>query len=85
MALPGNSTVTGLLNMNMEGMFLCKPYRPDISRGFFHGGNPLESRFRIFMVQLIVMSLISQLIYCILRPLRQPKFVCYALVCMLCG
>lgn len=59
---------------------LCTSYTDKVSRGIFFGDDPLEKAFMVFLLQVIAMSLASHLIYYLLRPLKQPKFVCNVLV-----
>ncbi|OWM89559.1 cation/H(+) antiporter 15-like [Punica granatum] len=58
---------------------ICLLHAPKSSSGIFFGDDPLDKIFVLFMVQMIVMSLASRLVYLLLRPLKQPKFVCNTL------
>ena len=49
-------------------------------RGVWYGDNPFDFALPTLMAKIILVSLISRLLYCLLRPLKQPKFVCYVLV-----
>ncbi|XP_004296353.1 PREDICTED: cation/H(+) antiporter 15-like [Fragaria vesca subsp. vesca] len=56
-----------------EISFLCRPSR---SKGICFAENPLDSPFSRLMAQIILFNLTSRLLYSILKPLGQTKFVC---------
>lgn len=47
---------------------------------FFKEDRPLKFILPVFMVQIIMAFILSRLVYFVLRPLRQPRFVCNVLV-----
>lgn len=48
-----------------------------------HQHNSIHSALPYLMLQLALAFIISKLIYFLLRPLKQPKFVCNILVCLI--
>ena len=59
----------------------CEPYKKEIySKGIWFGEDPTERVFSIVMLQIILMFLFSRLRYFVLRPLKQPRFICNLLV-----
>ncbi|KAL5568849.1 hypothetical protein UlMin_025424 [Ulmus minor] len=59
---------------------ICIPINRNFKyRGIFLGDNPFDFVYPTFMAKIIAMTLLSQLLYFVLRPLKQTKFVCYFL------
>lgn len=50
------------------------------SRGFWFKDDPTNHALPIFMIQLILMFIISQSTRLLLSPLKQPKVICNLLV-----
>ncbi|KAK3229736.1 hypothetical protein Dsin_001617 [Dipteronia sinensis] len=59
----------------------CEPYKKEIYfKGIWFGNDPTDRAFSIVMLQIILMFLFSRLMYFVLRPLKQPRFICNLLV-----
>lgn len=50
------------------------------SVGYLYGDNPLKHSFPVFVAMTALSQIVSHVIYFLLKPLRQPKFVCSLLV-----
>ncbi|KAL5734431.1 hypothetical protein ACOSP7_032292 [Xanthoceras sorbifolium] len=55
------------------------------SKGVWYEGHLSKTVFPLFMIQLILAFSFSRLIYFVLRPLKQPKFVCDVLCGIILG
>ncbi|OWM87386.1 cation/H(+) antiporter 15-like [Punica granatum] len=53
--------------------------------GLLVGDNPLNHSFPVFLVLVALCQITSQVIYLLLKPLRQPKFVCSLLAGIFLG
>ncbi|KAL5568850.1 hypothetical protein UlMin_025425 [Ulmus minor] len=73
-----NSSYRKVLTKNITA--ICVPNSWNFNyRGIFLRDNPFDFVFPTFMAKIILITLLSQLLYYVLRPLKQPKFVCYFL------
>ncbi|OWM69911.1 hypothetical protein CDL15_Pgr025760 [Punica granatum] len=70
-----SSIARELLQKWGKGHAICPFSALKMSTKIFFGDDPLGKVVVLFMVQMIVMSLASKLVYFLLRPLKQPKFV----------
>ncbi|KAL5822669.1 hypothetical protein ACOSQ4_020569 [Xanthoceras sorbifolium] len=57
----------------------------DVYSGLWSGMNPTDYVFSFFMFQIILSFFISRLLHFLLRPLKQPKFVCDMLTGFILG
>ncbi|WCJ19956.1 Cation/hydrogen exchanger family protein [Euphorbia peplus] len=66
---------------------VCFPASKEIiqTQGVFAKENPLDFIFPILLLEIILFFTISQTVYFLLRPLRQPKFVCNMLTGIILG
>ncbi|KAF5736533.1 putative K(+)/H(+) antiporter [Tripterygium wilfordii] len=75
-----NITASGVFGANVPAM-ICINYDKEMYnvRGIWHGVNPLDYIQPVFMLQVILAFVVPRIVYLLLRPLRQPRFVCYLL------
>lgn len=79
------------LNVSLANRFVnyhyktCIAYKTGVNqRGTFPGeGRAGHHTLNVFMLQVALAFCISQIMYFVLRPLKQSKVVCDVLVCML--
>jgi len=78
--LRGNGTVS--LSFNSQGVLeICvKNDRNVGSYGIFLGDNPFDFPLPATLFQIILIIVISQTLYFLLRPLRTPRFICNLIV-----
>lgn len=50
------------------------------SGGYLYGDDPLKHTFPVFIALVALAQIVSHVFYFLLRPLKQPKFVCNLLV-----
>ena len=65
-----------------DDYFICGSPLPITSRGIWSGDNPLNCIFPVFILQAIAGNIVSRVVYMILKPMRQSKFLCSVLVCL---
>lgn len=58
----------------------CMRFPAASSRGIWFGENPLDDTHTLMLAQIILVVVTYQLLYFLLRPLGQTKFVCNLLV-----
>ncbi|WOL03673.1 cation/H(+) antiporter 15-like [Canna indica] len=58
--------------MASEACSVAKPF----SNGVFYHENPLEYAFPLLMLHIVIIGITTHIVYFLLRPLRQPRFVC---------
>ncbi|XP_030931285.1 cation/H(+) antiporter 15-like [Quercus lobata] len=68
-----------------DDYFICGSPLPITSRGIWSGDSPLNSIFPVFILQAIAGTIVSRVVYMILRPMRQSKFLCSVLGGILLG
>lgn len=64
----------------LKGPMVCSEMNGHSSRGIFFNDNPLEDSFNVFTLQIILLILAYQIVYFLLRPLKQTKFICSVVV-----
>ncbi|KAL5568847.1 hypothetical protein UlMin_025422 [Ulmus minor] len=65
---------------------ICVPYSNVLeTRGIFFGYDPFDFVFPTVMAKIITIALLSHFLYFVLRPFKQPKFICYFLVGFILG
>ncbi|KAH7548297.1 hypothetical protein JRO89_XS14G0097500 [Xanthoceras sorbifolium] len=73
-------------NVNDLQFKTCGPYLKHIySKGIWFGDDPTHHVFPNIMLQIILMFFLSRIVYIVLRPLKQPKFICNALAGIILG
>lgn len=50
------------------------------TKGVWYHQNPLQYVYPLFMFQFLLAFFTTRLLYFLLRPFKQPTFVCYVLV-----
>ncbi|KAK4778363.1 hypothetical protein SAY87_018550 [Trapa incisa] len=71
--------------MSLKGPMICTMDSGVSSRGIFYEDNPLQKSSNVFMLQIILLILAHRIVYFLLRPLKQTKFVCSVLAGILIG
>ncbi|EEF33127.1 K(+)/H(+) antiporter, putative [Ricinus communis] len=65
---------------------VCFSYQEEKrAHGIFYKANVLEFIYPVFTIQIILAFLVSWTVYFVLRPLRQPRFVCNILAGIILG
>ncbi|CAJ2644129.1 unnamed protein product [Trifolium pratense] len=80
----GNGTISVIYDTHGRWEICVKNDRNVGSYGIFLGDNPFDFALPATLFQLIIIILISQTLYFLLRPLRTPKFICSVLLLNLC-
>ncbi|PNY15436.1 cation H(+) antiporter 15-like protein, partial [Trifolium pratense] len=75
----GNGTISVIYDTHGRWEICVKNDRNVGSYGIFLGDNPFDFALPATLFQLIIIILISQTLYFLLRPLRTPKFICSVL------
>ncbi|KAK6940178.1 Cation/H+ exchanger [Dillenia turbinata] len=70
--------------MDLTGNWTCEEFGSLIdattSGGYFSGDDPLKHTAPLLMFKIVLFFLISRLLYFLLRPLSQPRFLCNILI-----
>lgn len=69
----------GLLK-SVKGPMVCAARNGSFSRGIFYNEDPLQKSYNVFVLQVILLILAHRIVYFLLRPLKQTKFVCSVVV-----
>ncbi|GAU29414.1 hypothetical protein TSUD_149840 [Trifolium subterraneum] len=75
----GNGTISVTYNSRGRWEICVKNDRNVGSYGIFLGDNPFDFVLPATLFQLIIIVILSQTLYFVLRPLRTPKFICSVL------
>jgi len=76
----GNGTVSVLFNSQGVLEICAKNDRDVSSYGIFSGDNPFDFALPATLFQIIIIIVVSQTLYFLLKPLRTPKFICNLIV-----
>lgn len=80
MAISSNTTQS--INLGESGPpEFCIPLHSTGSKGIWIERNHLEHPYPLVMAKIILVTVLSQVLHCFLKPLGQTKFVCNLLVC----
>ena len=69
--------------MEFKVSYICQSINRINSKGFWFGNNPLEFSMPLLLLQLSLMSIVTQCIYLVLKPLGQTAIVSQILVSLL--
>lgn len=94
-AIESMITLTDYSIDNKDGSFIgmndvtttkiCHPELSITSNGFWRGEDSLNSKLSMFMVQISLMIIITRMLYIVLRPLKQTRFVVEILAGIILG
>ncbi|PON83271.1 DNA-directed DNA polymerase [Trema orientale] len=76
-----SSYVPGNTSFGIRGaLIMCvREDKTLMYRGVWYGDNPFSFAFPTVMAKIILVTVISRALYWFLRPIKQPRFVCYVL------
>lgn len=76
-----HSTHTHIMSHDNKPFEVCfKNNRTVGSLGVWIGDNPLDFVLPVTLCQIILYFMFSRVLYCLLRPLQTPRFICSVLV-----